>query len=191
MLSTSGAGLCLCAFSQICEDGPHCSPFDWNRIKSGVRRNSVLVAGQLMSPADIKVPVIWLWILIWFNRFCFFFLFAGYWSFLCSSFNEEHIVYHPNHILLFFFFLNYWLKIHSAIMFSKRYHSFNHVFLKCLHLQWVVTRYFLLDLHILVGAKVIFKPAVTCMMILGVIRAAPETCTLMCPSSNIVFILHF
>lgn len=37
MLSTSGAGLSLCTIFQICEDGAHCTVFDWNRIKDAVR----------------------------------------------------------------------------------------------------------------------------------------------------------
>lgn len=54
MLSTSGTGICLCTFYQICKDGPHCTAFDSNRIKGGGSRYSVIVAGQLMSPTDRK-----------------------------------------------------------------------------------------------------------------------------------------
>lgn len=62
---------------------------------------------------------------------------------------------------------------------SKRYRSFKHVFPKCLQLLWVLSG-ILHDLHILAGTKAIFKPAVTCVMIIVGFYSVTETVTLVC-----------
>lgn len=45
------------------------------------------------------------------------------------------------------------------------------------HLLWALSG-ILHDLHILTGTKAIFKPAVTCVIVLVGIRTATETCRL-------------